>query len=127
MGLEERTDAVLEQVGLAGWENAYPAELSGGMQQRVGLARGLAVDPDILLLDEVLQTGDNTFKNKSRRRIVEVLQTAKAVVMVTHDMSWITAFCNRIPPFNNFIPCCDTHNKKQTKKFRQNNTAIAFS
>jgi ABC-type multidrug transport system ATPase subunit len=53
------------------------------------------VDPDILLLDEVLQTGDNTFKEKSRRRIAEVLQTAKAVVMVTHDMSWITAFCNR--------------------------------
>jgi ABC-type multidrug transport system ATPase subunit len=65
------------------------------MKARVGFSIATSVDPDILLLDEVLQTGDNTFKEKSRRRIAEVLQTAKAVVMVTHDMSWITAFCNR--------------------------------
>ena len=65
------------------------------MRARVGFSIATAVDPDILLLDEVLQTGDNTFKEKSRRRIAEVLQTAKAVVMVTHDMSWITAFCTR--------------------------------
>ena len=62
---------------------------------RVGFSIATAVDPDILLLDEVLQTGDNKFKEKSRLRIAEVLQTAKAVVMVTHDMSWITAFCTR--------------------------------
>jgi ABC-type multidrug transport system ATPase subunit len=68
---------------------------SSGMKARVGFAIATSVDPDILLLDEVLQTGDNTFKEKSRRRIAQVLQTAKAVVMVTHDMSWITAFCNR--------------------------------
>jgi ABC-type sulfate/molybdate transport systems ATPase subunit len=65
------------------------------MRARVGFSIATAVDPDILLLDEVLQTGDNAFKKKSRRRIAEVLQTAKAVVMVTHDMSWITAFCTR--------------------------------
>ena len=65
------------------------------MRARVGFAIATSVDPDILLLDEVLQTGDNQFKQKSRRRIAEVLQTAKVVVMVTHDMSWITAFCNR--------------------------------
>ncbi len=68
---------------------------SSGMRARVGFSIATAVDPDILLLDEVLQTGDNKFKEKSRRRIAEVLQTAKAVVMVTHDMSWITAFCTR--------------------------------
>jgi ABC-type multidrug transport system ATPase subunit len=65
------------------------------MRARVGFSIATAVDPDILLLDEVLQTGDNKFKEKSRQRIAEVLQTAKAVVMVTHDMSWITAFCTR--------------------------------
>jgi ABC-type multidrug transport system ATPase subunit len=65
------------------------------MRARVGFSIATAVDPDILLLDEVLQTGDNKFKQKSRERIAEVLKTAKAVVMVTHDMSWITAFCTR--------------------------------
>ena len=58
---------------------------SSGMRARVGFAIATSVDPDILLLDEVLQTGDNKFKQKSRRRIAEVLQTAKVVVMVTHD------------------------------------------
>ncbi len=68
---------------------------SSGMRARLGFSIATAVDPDILLLDEVLQTGDEVFREKSRQRIISVLQAAKAVVLVTHDMTWVTEFCTR--------------------------------
>ena len=100
MGIDEEvmreiTPGVIQFANIGAFIDAPMKTYSSGMRARVGFAIATSVDPDILLLDEVLQTGDNKFKNKSRKRIAEVLQTAKAVVMVTHDMSWITAFCNR--------------------------------
>jgi ABC-type polysaccharide/polyol phosphate transport system ATPase subunit len=100
MGIDEQvmreiTPGVIRFANIGAFIDAPMKTYSSGMRARVGFAIATSVDPDILLLDEVLQTGDNQFKQKSRRRIAEVLQTAKAVVMVTHDMSWITAFCNR--------------------------------
>ncbi len=93
--MREITPGVIQFANIGAFMDAPMKTYSSGMRARVGFAIATSVDPDILLLDEVLQTGDNKFKNKSRKRIAEVLQTAKAVVMVTHDMSWITAFCNR--------------------------------
>ncbi len=93
--MEEITPGVIRFANIGAFIDAPMKTYSSGMKARVGFSIATSVDPDILLLDEVLQTGDNKFKEKSRRRIAEVLQTAKAVVMVTHDMSWITAFCNR--------------------------------
>ncbi len=100
MGIDEKvmheiTPGIIRFANIGAFIDAPLKTYSSGMRARVGFAIATSVDPDILLLDEVLQTGDNQFKQKSRRRIAEVLQTAKAVVMVTHDMSWITAFCNR--------------------------------
>jgi len=100
MGIDEEvmreiTPGVIQFANIGAFIDAPMKTYSSGMRARVGFAIATSVDPDILLLDEVLQTGDNKFKNKSRKRIAEVLQTAKAVVMVTHDMSWVTAFCNR--------------------------------
>jgi ABC-type polysaccharide/polyol phosphate transport system ATPase subunit len=93
--MEEITPGIVSFANIGAFIDAPMKTYSSGMRARVGFSIATAVDPDILLLDEVLQTGDNQFKQKSRRRIAEVLQTAKAVVMVTHDMSWITAFCTR--------------------------------
>lgn len=93
--MEEITPGIISFANIGAFIDAPMKTYSSGMRARLGFSIATAVDPDILLLDEVLQTGDNQFKEKSRRRIAEVLQTAKAVVMVTHDMSWITAFCTR--------------------------------
>ncbi len=93
--MEEITPGIISFAAIGAFIDAPMKTYSSGMRARVGFSIATAVDPDILLLDEVLQTGDNKFKEKSRVRISEVLQTAKAVVMVTHDMSWIMAFCTR--------------------------------
>jgi ABC-type polysaccharide/polyol phosphate transport system ATPase subunit len=68
---------------------------STGMRARLGFAIAASVDPDILLLDEVLATGDIAFREKSKARVIELSKAAKAVVLVTHDMTWVTEFCNR--------------------------------
>ena len=65
------------------------------MRARLGFAIATSVDPDILLLDEVLATGDAAFRAKSKARVIEIVQAAKAVVLVTHDMTWVTEYCNR--------------------------------
>lgn len=93
--MDDITPGIIQFANVGAFIDAPMKTYSSGMRARVGFSIATAVDPDILLLDEVLQTGDNKFKQKSRKRIAEVLRTAKAVVMVTHDMSWVTAFCTR--------------------------------
>jgi len=68
---------------------------SSGMRARLGFAIATSVDPDILLLDEVLSTGDANFRAKSKARVIDIVGAAKAVVLVTHDMNWVTEYCNR--------------------------------
>ena len=65
------------------------------MRARLGFSIATSVDPDILLLDEVLATGDANFRAKSKTRVIEIVSAAKAVVLVTHDMNWVTEYCNR--------------------------------
>lgn len=68
---------------------------SQGMRARLGFSIATAVDPDILLLDEVLATGDAVFREKSKTRILELARAARAIVLVTQDMHWVTEFCTR--------------------------------
>jgi ABC-2 type transport system ATP-binding protein len=68
---------------------------SSGMRARLGFAIATAVDPDVLIIDEVLSTGDAVFRAKSKQRIMELVKAAKGIVLVTHDMQWVTEFCNR--------------------------------
>lgn len=68
---------------------------STGMRARLGFSIATSVEPDVLLLDEVLGTGDQSFRDKSRERVFELVKAAKAIVLVTHDMTWVEEFCNR--------------------------------
>ena len=68
---------------------------SSGMRARLGFAIATSVDPDVLLLDEVLATGDADFRAKSKARVLDLVMAAKGIVLVTHDMNWVTEYCNR--------------------------------
>lgn len=87
----------IERVGLLGFENRYPQQLSGGMQQRVGLARALANDPDILLMDEAFSALDPLIR-KDMQDILLGLQSElkKTVVFITHDLDEALKLGDRI-------------------------------
>jgi glycine betaine/proline transport system ATP-binding protein len=77
----------LEVVGLAQWAHRYPSNLSGGMQQRVGLARALATDPDILLMDEAFSALDPLIRRGMQDELINLQETLhKTIVFITHDI-----------------------------------------
>ncbi|MEQ8657004.1 MAG: glycine betaine/L-proline ABC transporter ATP-binding protein [Hyphomicrobiales bacterium] len=90
VGETERNKAAREwiiQVGLEGYEDQYPSQLSGGMQQRVGLARALATDADILLMDEAFSALDPLIRSQMQDQLVELQDRfQKTIVFITHDL-----------------------------------------
>ena len=94
---ERRIADHLERVGLAGEENSYPGELSGGMQQRVGIARALAVDSDIILMDEPFSSLDEITASKLRADLLDIWSgTEKTILFVTHNMREAINLSDRI-------------------------------
>lgn len=93
----EKARAVLSMVGLKDWEECYPGELSGGMQQRVGLARALASDPDILLMDEAFSALDPLIRRDMQNELLALQsQVNKTIVFVTHDLDEALKIGDRI-------------------------------
>lgn len=88
---KEREDIAtqyLEMVGLAGYEHMYPKQLSGGMKQRVGIARTLAVEPEVVLMDEAFSAIDEVTADILREEVTEIHEdTGKTFVLVTHNLT----------------------------------------
>ncbi len=92
-----QADLALEQVGLAGWGDSYPDELSGGMQQRVGLARALASDPSILLMDEAFSALDPIIRTEMQSELVRLQQVKRrTIVFISHDLDEAMRIGDRI-------------------------------
>ncbi len=89
-GRRRRAKAAIELIGLHGFENAYPREISGGMKQRVGFARALVVEPELLMLDEPFSALDVLVADTLRRELADLWQGHKiptrAILMVTHNI-----------------------------------------
>ncbi|KAM9862519.1 glycine betaine/L-proline ABC transporter ATP-binding protein [Leucobacter sp. BZR 635] len=84
----ERALGWLQRVGLEGWGDSFPSELSGGMQQRVGLARAFAADTQILLMDEAFSALDPLIRREMQELLVELQQElGKTIVFITHDLN----------------------------------------
>ncbi|MBJ7905242.1 quaternary amine ABC transporter ATP-binding protein [Streptomyces sp. NPDC003656] len=94
---ERRADEALALCGLAGWEDSWPDELSGGMQQRVGLARALATDADLLLMDESFSALDPLIRRDMQDQLLELQKTLrKTIVFITHDLNEAMRLGDRI-------------------------------
>ena len=93
--IQRRLESIIAFADIGQFIDAAIKTYSSGMRARLGFAIATSVEPDILLLDEVLATGDQAFRAKSKERVLELAKGAKAIVLVTHDMHWVTEFCNR--------------------------------
>ena len=100
----ERALKVIDMIGLDGFESALPKELSGGMRQRVGVARALVVNPDILLIDEPFSALDVLTADNLKSDLIDLWQSKKtglnAIIFVTHSIEEAIAIADRIVVFN---------------------------
>jgi len=100
--LRERTLAALQLVGLAHAEHKLPHEISGGMKQRVGIARALAIEPDVLLMDEPFGALDALTRAHLQDELLEIVaKTGSTVIMVTHDVDEAVLLSDRIVMLTN--------------------------
>jgi NitT/TauT family transport system ATP-binding protein len=92
---------IVALVGLTGFESHYPHELSGGMRQRVNLARALAVDPDILLMDEPFAALDALTREAMQQELVRIVDTTgKTVLFITHQIDEAVLLADRVAVFS---------------------------
>jgi NitT/TauT family transport system ATP-binding protein len=98
--VEERTERAIAMIGLTGFEDVYPRELSGGMKQRVGMARALAVDPELLFMDEPFSHVDALTSESLRSEVIDLWlgrkQRLSSILLVSHDVKEVVYMADRI-------------------------------
>src|ERR1041384_3025693 len=98
--IEERAQKAIQMVGLSGFEDTYPRELSGGMKQRVGMARALSVDPEILFMDEPFSHVDALTAESLRAEVIDIWavqdKNPSSILMVSHDIPEVVYMADRI-------------------------------
>lgn len=98
--IQKRSQDAIRTVGLAGFENSYPRELSGGMKQRVGIARALSIDPEILFMDEPFSQVDALTAESLRAEVIDIWsaidRNPSSIVMVSHDIKEVVYMADRI-------------------------------
>ena len=93
--MRELTPSIIEFADIGPFIDAPVRTYSSGMRARLGFSIATAIAPDILLLDEVLGTGDEDFRARSQQRIRDLVGRARAIVLVTHDLNSVAEYCNR--------------------------------
>jgi NitT/TauT family transport system ATP-binding protein len=97
---KEKAANALEMAGLTGFENVYPGELSGGMKQRVGVARALATDPKVLLMDEPFSSLDDLTAERMRKEtytlLINPLTSVQTVILVSHNVEEIIELADKV-------------------------------
>jgi NitT/TauT family transport system ATP-binding protein len=94
-------ETLIKLVGLSGFENHYPSELSGGMRQRVNLARALAIDPEVLLMDEPFASLDAQTREIMQRELLKIWnQRKKTVLFITHQIDEAIYLADRVLVFS---------------------------
>ena len=126
---EKRAEGAIDLIGLGGYENAYPKELSGGMRQRVGLARALVVHPDLLLMDEPFSALDVLTAETLRTDLIDLWSEGKlpikSILMVTHNIEEAVLMADRILVFSS-NPGRVAHELAVTFPHPRNRLAPAF-
>ena len=102
--IAKTTQSIIDLIGLAGYEKAYPREMSGGMKQRVGIARALVVEPEIMIMDEPFSALDvltaSTLKNDIMDLWIDNKMPLKSIIIVTHNMEEAVMLADRIIVFS---------------------------
>ncbi len=93
--MKKKVQEILDFAAIGDFAESPVNTYSSGMRARLGFSVATSVEPDVLLLDEVLSTGDASFREKSRARIVELMEKARAIVYVTHDLQSAAQFCTK--------------------------------